>query len=82
MTHRSDYILDIDGLADEEDTSQEVRRHSLPFICVLFECCSVYSRIYRRKDGSRYVGWCPRCARKVYVRVGPGGVSTRFFKAT
>jgi hypothetical protein len=48
---------------------------------VQWRCCSVYSRIYRNKDGTLYEGRCPRCARPVTARVGPGGTTNRFFEA-
>lgn len=51
------------------------------FLGIFFECCNVYGRIYKNKEGTAYEGRCPRCLRSVYVRVGEGGTSQRFFKA-
>lgn len=52
-----------------------------PFISVLFECCRVYNRVYRNPAGTAYVGWCPRCGKRVEVKVGPGGGENRVFRA-
>jgi hypothetical protein len=53
-----------------------------PYIGVLFECCGVYTRIYRKPDHDAYVGRCPKCFALVRARVGPDGVSTRIFRAS
>jgi hypothetical protein len=55
---------------------------SRPYIGILFECCGVYARVYRRPDQDHYRGRCPRCLARVEVRVGPDGVSTRIFRAS
>lgn len=77
-----DYILDINGLNRPAPSSDEKTDSAgRPFISVHFSCCRVYQRIYRNRQGTAYVGWCPQCARKVEAKIGPDGVSTRFFEA-
>lgn len=49
------------------------------YLGIMFNCCSVYSRIYKNKDGTAYVGRCPRCLKNVRIPVGEGGTSERFF---
>ncbi|MEM6394127.1 MAG: hypothetical protein AAF797_15275 [Planctomycetota bacterium] len=52
-----------------------------PWIAVTYECCSVYSRVYRNRDGTAYEGKCPKCGKTVKAAIGPGGTATRFFRA-
>ncbi len=51
------------------------------WIGVTFNCCRVYSRVYINKKGSAYQGRCPKCGRKVEVRIDPRGTDSRFFVA-
>ena len=51
------------------------------FLGINFACCGVYSRIYINRDGTAYVGHCPKCSRRVDVKIGPGGSNTRFLTA-
>ena len=78
-----DYVLDISGLSGGQSSAQpEKDATGRPFISIRFACCNVYQRIYRNPAGTAYLGWCPRCARKVEARIGPGGVNSRFFEAS
>jgi hypothetical protein len=52
-----------------------------PFVGVQFECCEAYARIYINRDRTAYEGRCPRCLRQLTVKIGPGGTSSRFFRA-
>jgi hypothetical protein len=51
------------------------------FLGIMFECCNVYSRIYKNRQGTAYEGRCPRCLRRARILIGAEGISTRFFKA-
>ena len=55
---------------------------SRPFLGIMFECCSVYARIYKNKEGTAYEGHCPKCMKPIRIRVGKGGSSNRFFKVS
>lgn len=79
----------IPGLPANERRSRDARRDygqgdksARPFVGVQFECCSIYARIYRNAAGTAYVGNCPRCAKKIELKIGPGGSDSRFFTAT
>jgi|CXWL01.1.fsa_nt_gi hypothetical protein len=77
-----DYFLDIKDLGDQGQGSNPVFAGAgRPWVGIRFECCSVYTRVYRNPEGTAYLGYCPRCLKKVRLAVGPGGVSSRFFKA-
>lgn len=67
-----------DGDVPREPTEESGARR---FVGVHFICCDVYARVYINRDGSAYEGNCPRCAKRVQLRIGPGGTDARFFKA-
>lgn len=52
-----------------------------PSVGIYFRCCRVYSRIYLNKAGTAFVGWCPKCAGKIEMKVSPTGSTNRFFFA-
>lgn len=61
--------------------TDEQSRRGRPFIGVHFKCCNIYQRIYLNRAGDAFVGWCPKCAAKAYVKVAPGGSKSRFYTA-
>ncbi|MFQ5462612.1 MAG: hypothetical protein ACE5E5_08300 [Phycisphaerae bacterium] len=76
------YHLDIEGLADSEPRpAHPAGLTGRPWVGIHFECCDVYTRIYRNKEATAYQGHCPRCLRQVCLRVGEGGTDARFFRA-
>jgi hypothetical protein len=80
------YILDLSGEsqagADHEAAPGAGSAAGRPWIGMQFECCRVYTRIYRNREGTAYEGYCPRCGRAVRLKVGPGGTDSRLFRAS
>lgn len=72
----------LDLNSGDNEGSGAAKQGSRRFVGVQFECCNVYQRIYLSADSSAYEGRCPRCLRAVRIRVGPGGTSSRFFRAS
>lgn len=84
MPHRPDYILKIDGLASADDRDESQQQRSVqkrPWIAVSWQCCSVYTRIYRNRQGTAYEGRCPKCGTTAKAAIGSGGTNNRFFNA-
>ena len=70
-----------DGHETPGTDQQSSASRGRPYVGILFECCGVYTRVYRRPDQRYYVGRCPNCLRLVRLRVGPYGTSARLFRA-
>ena len=84
MAEEPDYILDIDHLKTDpavDDSPLHRGPTARRWLGIQFECCGVYARVYRNRQGTAYVGHCPRCARAVRIRIGAGGTMSRFFRA-
>lgn len=64
----------------EEDKKDENEKTRRAFLGIWFDCCHTYGRLYKNKDGTAYVGRCPKCLRTVRVRIGGEGTSRRFFR--
>ena len=85
MNDPRDYKLDIAGIGStkpggaDASASEPGAGSGRPFLSVRFECCAVYTRIYKAADGAAYSGRCPRCGKPVHFPVGSGGTDARFF---
>ena len=69
-----------DGPRDDKNRGEKLsdRRR---YVGIHFVCCDVYARIYVNRDQTAYEGNCPKCAKRVRLRIGPGGTDARFFTA-
>jgi hypothetical protein len=75
------YRLEIAGLEEGEGPGGGGAGPARPWVGVHFDCCGVYTRIYRNSVGTAYEGRCPKCLRSLRLSVGPDGTDARFFKA-
>ncbi len=70
-----------DSTAKPAGPQPEAESAARPYVSILFECCNVYARVYRRPEDTVYHGRCPKCLKAVKLRVGPDGTAARFFRA-
>ncbi len=61
--------------------SEFEKKEKKAYLGIMFNCCNVYTRIYKNKTGDAYVGRCPKCSRGVRVEIGQGGTNQRIFYA-
>jgi len=50
------------------------------YVGITFNCCNVYTRIYINKKRDAFVGWCPKCAKNVTIKISPDGEDSQFFE--
>ena len=71
--------LDISSDSGPERPGRPAR--SRRFVGIRFACCDVYTRVYVNRGETAYEGYCPKCSRRVRIRIGPEGTDCRFFTA-
>ena len=64
------------------DSGDGAGQGSRSYIGVHFVCCDIYTRVYVNRQQTAYVGHCPRCSRRLQIKIGPGGTTNRFFTAS
>jgi hypothetical protein len=70
-----------DGPLGDDEQRSATSRQSRRFVGIHFVCCDVYTRVYVNRDQTAYEGNCPKCAKRVRLRIGAGGTNARFFTA-
>lgn len=84
MTAERRRHIDITSVPDHGADAASESAHTESRRCwigIHFECCGVYTRVYRDPAAPEYEGRCPRCGCRVTLRVGPDGVNSRIFRA-
>ncbi len=76
-----DYHLDIRSqkLDLPDRATVEADEKGRPYLSVMFACCNVYLRVYRKPGEDQYAARCPKCLRSITFRVGEGGTARRTF---
>jgi hypothetical protein len=72
--------LSSDGPDPPGELGDDAKRQ-LRYVGIHFACCGVYSRISLNRRETAYSGHCPRCLKRIEIKIGPGGTDSRFFTA-
>ena len=70
--------LDLSSDPPERRSQDNVARS---FVGIHFACCDVYTRVYINRAATAYEGNCPKCSKRVRLRIDPEGTDSRFFTA-
>jgi hypothetical protein len=70
-----------EGMPDNRAPAGAAAPSGRRFVGIHFVCCDVYTRVYINCKATAYEGSCPKCAKRVRLRIGPGGTDARFFTA-
>ena len=68
-------------LSSGDDFSRSHKSQARRFLGIRFACCDVYTRVYVNRAETAYEGCCPKCGRRVNIKIGEGGTDNRFFTA-
>jgi hypothetical protein len=71
----------LDLSSDMPEPLNDASRRGRPFLGIHFACCAVYAQIPLNRGKTAYSGHCPRCLKKIEIKIGPGGTKARFFRA-
>jgi hypothetical protein len=71
----------LDISSNPDGGGPEIPLPGRPFVGIRFACCDVYSRVYVNRTRTAYWGACPRCGRRVELKIAPYGSDQRFFTA-
>jgi len=51
-----------------------------PFVGIIYDCCNQYGRVYLNRKGDALEGRCPRCMKRVVLRISKDGTDDRFLR--
>ena len=68
---------------EEDNNNEQQKQEKRKFLGIWFECCHVYGRLYKNKEGTKYIGRCPKCLRSIQVNINSESekaTDRRFFR--